>query len=131
MHKFIAEERAVGRRHAAVAKKLIDDVGRDLHRGHPPIEVRRAGNDLVGLVVLGRQVERIRLHPHVDVLADDNDRGVGILLLQLEGDGQDLVVDVVAVEVDREPAPGVVGGQDPQAPAAVQGHAFVELTAGA
>jgi hypothetical protein len=77
----------------AVGEQRVDVVGADLHLGHAR-PARR--HDVLGVVLVGGQADRTRLHAQRDVLADEGDQLA--LGREVGGAGQDARVVAVRAE---------------------------------
>ena len=102
MDELVVVEPAVRRLVDVRLGEGLDVFGRHGKRGHAVVEIRFVADHLVGLVVLRLQVERVGLDAHVDVLAHQDHRRAVALRLELQRQGDHLVVRLPWVQVLRQ-----------------------------
>ncbi len=90
---------AVRRRKLAVRVEGVDVALADLQLAHPHVDLGVL--DLVVLVVLGDQPERVGADAQVDVLGDEHATQIGLAILHVHGQREDAVVRHVLVRQSR------------------------------
>ena len=111
---------SVGWRQLAAGVEVVDVALCDLQLAHPHVDLGVL--DLVVLVVLGHQPERVGADAQVDVLGDEHATQIRLALFDVHGEGEDAVVgDVLVHQLAGQLA---LREQDPQRPAALQRHAL-------
>src|SRR5207248_106715 len=111
---------SVGWRQLAAGVEVVDVALCNLQLAHPHVDLGVL--DLVVLVVLGYQPQRVRTDAKVDVLGDEYAAQVRLALLHVDGQGEDAVVgDVLVHQLARKLA---LGEEHAQRPAVLQRNAL-------